>query len=736
MRPSLETSDSTPSAVPPLGRGHSVSVKLVFVTCVSLVLTFAVIYLALTQREKSNLLNAKQMAGEMLVDLFTESVCAALVFDDERGIADALHFLGKNQDVVYAAVWKRSEGEPSQLGRRVAELRREADGAEYALHGGGEGRSVTFAANTLTISAPVNDPTGARAGQALLVFSLAREQKLFAELSQQILVAASATAMLIALMLIGFTRVFVVRRLARLAAAAHHLERGEAAAIDRGADDEVGYLAHALSRMADAIAEREARIQTQNRELRLVLDNVGQGFITVGIDGVMSSERSAIVDRWFGAPKSGATYCSYLEPHAEGDYIALFEMALDQLRDDALPAEVVLDQMPKRLVSAGKIFDLAYSPIVKSAKIERVLVVISDVTAQLAHEHMERNQRELIALFERILIDRSEVEGFLSEADGLLGAMQVEPDPQVQRRLLHTLKGNCAVYGLERYAELTHRIESELVASEAGLTGEQCEVLVSSWKEVMRRVNRLMGGNRADPVQIERAELEALIERARRDAPHAALVRVLVDWRQEPIQRRLERLGRQADVTARRLGKPTPHLEIDGHGIRIDPAGLAPLWTAMMHVVRNAVDHGIEDAAVRLALGKPEAGTIVLTAHRDQQRLIISVGDDGKGIDWTKIKAKAASLSLPCETREELVQALFADGLSTREEVSDTSGRGIGLAAVWHVIADLGGHIDVQSTWGRGTRFEVTFDESRLRTAAESTGNARRLPQVDLGVIQ
>jgi two-component system chemotaxis sensor kinase CheA len=708
-----------------LRRGHSVGTKLVFATCLSLAVIFAGIYWALTQREKVNLLNAKQMAGEMVVDLFTESVCAALVFDDQTGVSDALRFLGKNPDVAYAAVWKRDAHKPTHLGERVAELRRAADRTDYPVQGGPESRRVDIGGNTLTISAPVKDPTGAWAGQALVVFSLDREQRLFAELSRQILIAASVTATLIAIMLVGFTRVLVVRRLARLAAAAQHLERGEAASIDRGADDEVGCLAHAISEMAQAVAEREARIQTQNKEMRLVLDNVAQGFITVGIDGAMSSERSAIVDRWFGAPQPGVPFSAYLEPHVEGEYGWHFEMALEQLREDVLPVELILDQTPRRLVGSGRIFDLAYSAIAKDDKIERLLVVISDVTTEVAHEQMERDQRELIALFERISVDRSGVEEFLTEVAGLLGALRAKPDPKKQRQLLHTLKGNCATYGLETYAGLAHRIESELVASEAGLTDQQCGLLVSGWKEVIARVNKLLGGRHNDIVEIERAELEMLIERAKMDAPSATLSRTLIDWGREPIQRRLDRLGRQAVGTARRLGKPAPRIEIDGHGIRLDPAGWASFWSAMVHVVRNAVDHGIEDAATRLELGKPEAGTVILTADRDQGRLIISVGDDGKGVDWAKVKAKAASAGLPCETRQDLVEALFADGVSTREEVSETSGRGIGLAALRQVIANLGGHIDVQSTWGRGTRFEITFDESNLPTAAESTAGAR-----------
>jgi two-component system chemotaxis sensor kinase CheA len=710
-------------AIPAIRRGHSVGTKLVFVTCLSLALIFTVIYLVLTHREKANLLHAKQMAGEMVVELFTESICAALVFDDQAGVSDALRFLGKNQDVSYAAVWKQDTNDPTKLGARVAELRREADGTDYPLADARGDQRVDLGANALTISAVVKDPTGGWAGQALVVFSLAREQKLFAELSQQILFAASATAALIALLLGGFTRSLVVRRLARLANAAQHLERGEAASIARGADDEVGLLAHALSRMALAIADREARIQTQNREMRLVLDNVAQAFITVGIDGVMTSEHSAIVDRWFGEPKVGETLTAYLEPHA-ASYAQSFAMGLEQLRDDMLPAGLALDQIPRRFVAAGRIFDVTYTTISKDEKIERVLVIMSDVTAQVANEHMERDQRELVALFERITVDRSGVEEFLSEAAGLVGAMRAEPDPNVQRRLMHTLKGNCAIYGLETYAELVHRIESELVDSQTGLSDEQRNLLVNAWKKVIARVSKLLPAARPDTIEIERAELETLIERVQAGAPSTTLIQALIAWGREPIQRRLDRLGRHAIGTAHRLGKPEPHVAIDGHGIRLDPQGWAPFWGAMVHVTRNAVDHGIEDAETRLQVGKPEAGTLILSADRDEGRLIIRVGDDGKGIDWAQVKTKAAHAGLLCETREDLVEALFADGISTRHEVSETSGRGIGLAALRGVVTSLGGHIDIQSTSGQGTSFEIAFDECDVALATESAPKA------------
>jgi two-component system chemotaxis sensor kinase CheA len=122
------------------------------------------------------------------------------------------------------------------------------------------------------------------------------------------------------------------------------------------------------------------------------------------------------------------------------------------------------------------------------------------------------------------------------------------------------------------------------------------------------------------------------------------------------------------------------------------------------------MDHGIEEAAGRRAANKPEVGTLRFTARRVEGRLIISVGDDGKGIDWSGVKAKAVAAGLACETHADLVEAL-ADGFTTREQVSETSGRGVGLAALRQVVASLGGDITIRSESGQGATFEIAFVE-------------------------
>jgi signal transduction histidine kinase len=478
------------------------------------------------------------------------------------------------------------------------------------------------------------------------------------------------------------------------------------------------------SNLERKVDERTRELDDRNRGMRLVLDNVVQGFITVSVSGDMAPERSAIVDAWFDPPAGPCKFSEYLRATAP-DYATWFDMGLEQLRDDMLPAELVLDQLPRRFCARERTFDVTYTPILEGARVERLLVILNDVTAQLARERSEREQKELVSLFQRISVDRSGVEEFLTEAAGLVASIRQEADPKVQQRLVHTLKGNCAIYGLESYAELAHVIESDLVEHGEGLSELQRESLVTVWKQAMHRVGHLLGNARRDAIEIDRAELDALLDRVKAGTPSSELLATFKEWTREPVERRLERLARQAVGVARRLSKPEPHIEIVGHGIRLGSDALAPYWTAMVHVVRNAVDHGIEAPEARVAAGKPERATLTFAAARVQGQLVVSVSDDGAGIQWEKIRSKARSRGLPAENQADLVDALFADGVSSRDQASDTSGRGVGMSALRQVVLDLGGSVEVESQLGKGSTFRFSFDE---RTAVTRAANTQHKP--------
>lgn len=478
------------------------------------------------------------------------------------------------------------------------------------------------------------------------------------------------------------------------------------------------------------VDERTRELDERNRGMRLVLDNVAQGFITIDLHGKMASERSAIVDRWFGTPAADTTLMGYLMPHAQ-TFATQLSMGLVELRDGIMPVELILYQLPSRFSAGERAFSATYTPIGNAEAPERLLVILSDVTEAVAHERAEREQKELITLFQRIANDRSGVEEFLIEAAHLVGALREEQDVVVQQRLVHTLKGNCAMYGLTSYAELAHQVENDLIENQKSLDAVQRGALVDAWKRTMSRIGWLLGSSRKNVVQLDVAEIDALASRAQAGVLAREIVATLSDWKREPVYRRLERLARQASAVAERLNKPQPKFEIEDNGIRLDGESLAPFWAAMVHVVRNALDHGIEDPETRALSGKPESGTIGLSARRADGKLVISVRDDGRGVDWDKVRDKAGKHGLPNETRSDLVEALFTDGLSTRDQATDVSGRGVGLAALRQVVRDLGGSIEVDSVPHQGTVFRFVLDERRagsLITAAIRRPRASLMP--------
>jgi two-component system chemotaxis sensor kinase CheA len=460
--------------------------------------------------------------------------------------------------------------------------------------------------------------------------------------------------------------------------------------------------------------EVEARVRElddRNRGMRLVLDNVAQGFITIDLGGVMARERSAIVARWFGEARAGATFTGLLAAHAP-DLAAWFELGLDSLREGHLPPDLCLHQMPRRFTAGPRTFDIAYSPIVRAGKAERILLILSDVTEDLVHERTERAQRELVAVCQQVAADRPGFEEFLDDASALVASLAAPGDPLTERRTLHTLKGNCATYGFESFPALCHAVETELAETTGPMAGAQRKAIAEAWREVTAQMVRLLGDRRRQVVEIELSELAHVVELAELGESSSELTAALTAWSHEPVARRFERLAKYGASLANRLGKGDVAVWIADDGIRLHTSRWAGFWGAMVHAVRNAVDHGIDDPDVRAAAGKPARPNLWFAASRTSEGLTISIADDGGGIAWDDVRARARACRLPAESESELEQALFADGFSTREEASDVSGRGVGMAALRVAVAALGGTIELESRARKGTTLLCRFPEA------------------------
>ena len=186
------------------------------------------------------------------------------------------------------------------------------------------------------------------------------------------------------------------------------------------------------------------------------------------------------------------------------------------------------------------------------------------------------------------------------------------------------------------------------------------------------------------------------------------LQRRVLELRTTPLSRVMEMIPRVARSIAEGLGKRV-EVELVGAELELDRSILDRLNEPLLHLVRNAVDHGIESPEERLAEGKPEFGRIVVEARREKDSMVIDVRDDGRGIDIEGVRARAVESGvLLADLAEdlppdEIATLVFHPGLSTAATVSEISGRGVGMDAVKAVIESLGGSVELESNPRVGT---------------------------------
>lgn len=182
--------------------------------------------------------------------------------------------------------------------------------------------------------------------------------------------------------------------------------------------------------------------------------------------------------------------------------------------------------------------------------------------------------------------------------------------------------------------------------------------------------------------------------------------------RAQPVKSLFQRMARIVRESASDVGK-TVRLKTEGEATEIDKTVIERLADPLTHMIRNAVDHGLEDTEDRLAAGKSAEGIVTLTASHRSGRVVIEISDDGGGINRPKVRSIAQERGLITEdqvlTDGEIDNLLFLPGFSTASEISNISGRGVGMDVVKNAIASLGGRITISSEPGHGTTFSISL---------------------------
>ena len=236
----------------------------------------------------------------------------------------------------------------------------------------------------------------------------------------------------------------------------------------------------------------------------------------------------------------------------------------------------------------------------------------------------------------------------------------------------------------------------------------------------------------AGQCQLLWSDLDALLgrwQRLTRDAQDR-----LMQIRMVPLRSIVPRLGRAVRTTANACGKQLDFV-VRGDHTELDKTVLGEIADPLLHLVRNAIDHGIESPADRLAAGKDAAATLMLEAINQGTQMTLRVEDNGRGLDVQKIRHRAIERGLITAdqtlTDEQLHALIFAPGFSTAEAITDVSGRGVGMDVVRETVARLKGTIRIDSTPGRGSRFTIILPTTLAVTRAlvvQSSGQSYAVP--------
>ena len=502
------------------------------------------------------------------------------------------------------------------------------------------------------------------------------------------------------------------------------------------------------------------KVKEKTKDIASLLENIGQGIVPLKLD----STRGLIIDANYSSHlheilDDNADFSG--EPFAEV-VIRYLDLGVDEakmflsivagsLGEDSLTWEANLLSLPRQAVfrkgGATKHLELTYGMILDDQDaLEKIIVIIRDVSlvktmefAQAAKEKDLQKIATIIALEPQVFADFiGTTKDALANAKVKLEILQSCPiGLTAQQHLthiyqsLHTMKGMSRAYGMQDISDKIHCCE-ETIAALSRYTQESADygaVETVALKEKIASIeefrleilqgvedyqaiaeNQLGRLEQHQKISVDLEMLKSIVKRLERTAddcqPASSIPAIVTDLKAIYHTRLETMLGytcQRISRVAESLGKLAPTIQFIHDNRYVHTHLKAPLTTVMVHILRNSIDHGIEDPEARLALGKAERATIKIAVNEGSSESIqIEVSDDGRGLDLQTIAATAQAknlvTSIALQTMSPLAVAnlIFVNGFSTSEVVTDISGRGVGMAAIKSEVEEMGGSVTIK----------------------------------------
>ena len=516
-------------------------------------------------------------------------------------------------------------------------------------------------------------------------------------------------------------------------------------------NDEISQLGQSFDHMTSQVLKLSSEITAKNKELqdinhnlesmisertftiKTILDNVKFGFFLIDKNLVIQDGFSKSCHELLkGRIKAGVPFYEGLAiPERDRP---LVQLNLEQVFQDLLPEDMSTSQLPPYVRIEGTYISLQCSPVRDAAgTVTQLLFTIADNTAQQQAERESHHHKILVQILKQIDSFRDYVAETKHRSHEAVSYLE-EGDENRVRAELHTIKGNSAAFGLTDLASLVHEIEDQ---SNIGITHLQSieQNLRQFLKENHSVLQISYESNDSEVFQLHKNQLLELgdIIAAQVQNSRESLEDRVYLWidsiQMKPADALLGIIPDYIVELAKRLGKQVK-FHLDGEDTLLPPERFKTIIKSMVHLIRNCVDHGIEFPYERAP--KPEEGRIHLIFKETDKNWNITVKDDGKGIDFERLAQRAVEKGVVTAeavqrmSADEKTALLFLDGLSTASEVTDISGRGVGMGAIKLAVEHAGGSLRVHTTPGQGSTFDIEIPKrtQHRHRAARRVGGA------------
>ncbi len=496
----------------------------------------------------------------------------------------------------------------------------------------------------------------------------------------------------------------------------------------------------AISNAQSLEYERKYGIAIKN-----LLDNAGQGFLSFGEDLKIHPQYSVQCTHIFGGEIAEHFFPTVAFPKDQEQNIFLNKLLHKIFQaEDAEMREVYLPLLPEVITVNERYIRMQYKLIYDASDRNEdlvMMIILTDITEHKELQNQIEKERNILRMVVKVVsqyIDfmesKTEYEDFCNEQLYRMMSEKLPVEHIVFEifRCIHTFKGSFSQYEMVNITPKLHALEeriSTLIQSEDRCTLTNLKQLLNGsemlqwFYEDFQVLENILGESFMNQEKVYTIEQQKLLDIEQKiqillsEQERAVLLPQIQRLRYRSFREVLLPYVQYASSLAVRMQKQIKGIEITGDTVWIDEEKYKGFIKSLVHVFRNSLDHGIESIEEREELGKEENGCIECSIKQKDGCIALIIQDDGRGMDVEALVKKAVAKGLysmeeiEALSEEEVLQLIFKDDFSTAEVVTEISGRGMGLSAVWSELSKVKGQVSVSTKIGEGTRFEFLLPE-------------------------